>query len=375
MNAQLLEQFDKLVQVTNAKISNGEGDPIDGFRLKSYKKAFAIIAKHKTTINNGQELQHIKGIGPKIIDKINQVIHTGAIASIDNVAISEKNKVIQELTQVVMIGAGKAKELVDRYNVTSIDDLIHRHQLGEIELNKKIQLGLKYYAPQTGSNDTKLPENELHNNKLPDNKLHLDIPRDEMLIYEQEIIKRIHGCGLDSSGSTGSTGSTSPYTVEICGSFRRGNGTSNDVDVLITHPDFHIQQTEVLKPFTQANEKYYDIQRVKHGLKFILKQLAPLLVDTLSAGKYKYMGFFKLDHYPVRRIDIRFVPWECYPTGLLYFTGSMDLNKQMRQKAASKQMKLSEYGLFDQDHRMLPVSHEKDVFDLLSMEYLEPIDR
>ena len=355
MNAQLVEQFDKLITITNDRILNGDGETNDSFRLKSYKKARTIIAKYKTPINKGEELQDIKGIGPKIVDKINQIIMTGSITSIDNVTISETNKIVQDLTHIVNIGERKAKELVDKYNLTSIEDLIARHHAGEIELNKKIELGLKYYAPPGSTDPT---------------KLQLDIPRDEMTLYKQTITDLIHG----TTGSHGSS-SSNPYTVEICGSYRRGAATSNDVDVLITHPDFHIQQTDELKTFTQANEKYYTIQRVKQGLSFILKQLDSLLLDTMSVGKYKYMGFFKLDQYPVRRIDIRFVPWECYPTGLLYFTGSMELNKKMRQTAASKKMKLNEYGLFDHNNRMLPVHHEKDVFDLLSMEYMEPTDR
>ena len=47
---------------------------------------------------------------------------------------------------------------------------------------------------------------------------------------------------------------------------------------------------------------------------------------------FKYMGFCKYKNYPVRRMDIIFVPFESYYPALLYFTGSRELTLQMRKK-------------------------------------------
>ena len=44
-----------------------------------------------------------------------------------------------------------------------------------------------------------------------------------------------------------------------------------------------------------------------------------------------------------RRIDIRFVPYDSYYSALLYFTGSAELNRKMRQIAKSMKLKLSDY--------------------------------
>ena len=71
-----------------------------------------------------------------------------------------------------------------------------------------------------------------------------------------------------------------------------------------------------------------------------------MIVDDLTDtdNGTKYMGFSKLPRKKVRRIDIRFVPFDYYPAALLYFTGSYELNTQMRQVAKSMGYKLNEYG-------------------------------
>jgi len=84
------------------------------------------------------------------------------------------------------------------------------------------------------------------------------------------------------------------------------------------------------------------------------------------------MGFYKYKENPIRRIDIRFVPYDSYYSALLYFTGSAELNKQMRHIAKTKKLKLSEYGLFKENGEKIPINNERDIFDKLDMEYLIP---
>ena len=84
------------------------------------------------------------------------------------------------------------------------------------------------------------------------------------------------------------------------------------------------------------------------------------------------MGFCKYKKNPIRRIDIRYVPYKNYNYALLYFTGSKDFNKKIIKIAKSKGYKLSEYGLFDSDNNIIKVKNERDIFRKLSLEYLSP---
>ena len=84
------------------------------------------------------------------------------------------------------------------------------------------------------------------------------------------------------------------------------------------------------------------------------------------------MGFAQLKENPIRRIDIRYIPYDSYYSALLYFTGSAELNKKMRIIAKNKGYKLSEYGLFKDDGTKLDIKSEEDMFKKLNMDYIEP---
>ena len=141
---------------------------------------------------------------------------------------------------------------------------------------------------------------------------------------------------------------------EFCGSFRRKCETSGDIDILITH---------------EINKNY-----LSNIVKILTEQ--KLLIDHLTStkGGKKYMGVLMLD-FPCR-IDIRFVEYDEYYTSLLYFTGSRDFNIKMRKKALTLGYTLNEYFLKNNnDNTIFEIHSEKDIFDFLELEYVEPFER
>ena len=84
-----------------------------------------------------------------------------------------------------------------------------------------------------------------------------------------------------------------------------------------------------------------------------------------------------------RRIDIRFIPYESKPAAILYFTGAGNFNKYMRTEALKKGYTINEYGIYTtkKDNRklikdkLIPTKDEKEIFELVGMNYLEPKDR
>ena len=69
---------------------------------------------------------------------------------------------------------------------------------------------------------------------------------------------------------------------------------------------------------------------------------------------------------------------EEYPFAILYFTGSKDFNTLMRQHALNKGLSMNEYSLKHSSDKSV-VDHEfkeeKDIFDYLGMDYVEPCNR
>lgn len=81
-----------------------------------------------------------------------------------------------------------------------------------------------------------------------------------------------------------------------------------------------------------------------------------------------------------RRIDLRLLPSDQFYCALLYFTGSDQFNKHMREQAISCGLTLNEYcirpvGSTGVLGEPLPVTSEQDVFDYIGMDYKHPHER
>ena len=68
------------------------------------------------------------------------------------------------------------------------------------------------------------------------------------------------------------------------------------------------------------------------------------------------MGIFKWKNSKPRRIDIRFIPYDSYYSAILYFTGPKDFNKNMRLNAIAQNYTLNEYGLYDENNKLIKVN-------------------
>ena len=144
--------------------------------------------------------------------------------------------------------------------------------------------------------------------------------------------------------------------LTIAGSYRRNCADSGDIDVLL------------------KSEKKDTYDKFIKKLKSIV-----YIIEDLAYGRKKYNGISKLGRSGIgRRIDIMYTKPEEYPFAVLYFTGSGDFNKLMREQINEKGMTINEYSLKDIDTKE-PVDHifieEKDIFEYLDMLYIEPWQR
>lgn len=314
-NSKIIKEFEKLVAYIKTQDNN---QPTNIFRLKNIKLALSIISKYpdKITLNNLDDFSQLNGIGKGTIERIKEILSKGHLSELENITIDTKeSKISDKLEDVIGIGKSKANELIEM-GVKSVKDLKDKVKNNDIKISETIKTGLKYHGVYR--------EN---------------IPRNEIDQINKLIAKTVD----------------KKYIYEICGSYRRGKETSNDIDVL----------------FTMKDSKDND------NLMIIIRQLSDkgFLVDSLTKNnKTKYMGFCKYNDNPVRRIDIRFVKYESFYSALLYFTGSGDFNRNMRSIAKKQGYKLSEYGLM-KDNKKEKVSSEKDIFDLLGMKYVAPNER
>jgi len=342
MNVGIINEFERLIAFVNEELDKAQNEKdakkvtSNQFRIKQLKNVLGLLKKYPTkiTLENYKELINVQGIGKSSVDRIKEILEKGSLSELGKFVDQnkEKKKILDDLESVVGIGHSHALEFYNQ-GIKSVADLKKKIKSGAIEVNDKILLGLKYYGKFQGN-----------------------IPRKEITcVYKiiADIIKQLNKKVPEEK----------QFVFEICGSYRREKPTSGDIDILISK-----------KSDIDSKENY--LENIVKLLKGPLKKNddKPLLIDDLTDKNIetKYMVFSKYLDNPPRRMDIRFIPYESWWSALLYFTGSAELNKKMRQIAKTKNLKLSEYGLFKEDGKPLKITSERDVFDILEMEYLHP---
>ena len=340
-NKIIIDEFNKLIKFIEFNLNKSENNKekiANTFRLKQIKNILLIIKKYSEEINlnNLKEFSKLDGIGIGTINRIKEILKNGFLEELKDFNFNEinnDNKIFEELESIIGIGKTNAKKLINK-GITSIEDLKNKILNNKIKVNNKILLGLKY----EGVFKNNIPRKEIDN------------------IYEE--LKII----INNINNKYNLNDNNKYIFELCGSYRREKDTSNDIDILIS----------------KLNSNSINNN---NNLKIIIDELKSLnnnkllLVDDITDKniKTKYMGFCKYKNNPVRRIDIRFVPYNSYYTALLYFTGSKDLNTKMRIKAHELGYKLSEYNLIIIDNnKKIKINSEYDIFKKLKMEYLQP---
>lgn len=281
------------------------------YKINAIANLIKIINIYPKEIKNGEELKDIKGVGKGSIEKINEILKTGTLSYLNN-------NILSELTEVIGIGPSIANQLIQKYKIKSLDELIKKVIKGEIEVNDKIKLGLKYVGKFKGN--------------IP--RQHIDDVQDYLKQFNSNII--------------------------ICGSYRRGLDFSSDIDILLYNSQLltmdDVKKSNMLNDYVKLLTKN----------KFI--------VDNITNNNVtKYMGFAKWENV-IRRIDIRLIPYESIYTALVYFTGSYELNRIMRKKAKELGYKLNEYGLY-KNNELIHITSEKELFKKLGMKYLKPTKR
>lgn len=347
MNSKLILQFEKLVSKNqedlNIAIENKLTDDQrkQSFRLRTNKRILSILKKYpeEITKSNYKELGELNGIGKSTISKIQNILEKGYIDELKGYKLQKNSKEesIKNLEEVINIGRSKAIELVN-LGVKSVEDLKKKIKSKKIEVNDKILLGLKYYQ-----------------------KFQERIPRKHISDVDKFLQNRINYLNKKEKLTF-----RNKYILKICGSYRRNNPTSGDIDVLITKINTNKKSKNLEKHLPKI------VKMLKKPWK--ANNYDPFLIDNLTdVTPTKYMGFSKyLDNLPVR-IDIRFLPYDSFYTALLYFTGSGEFNKVMRNIAKDKGYKLSEYGLYKlSTGDKILINSEEEVFEILNMDYLEP---
>lgn len=286
----------------------------DTYRARTYSNAADKIENHTNLITSGKQAQdEIKGIGKSVATDIDSYINTGKIPRLEELRTSDRDRtqVLDLYTKIYGIGPVKANELYE-YGFRTIEDLLRA------PLTDAQKMGVHYFY-----------------------QLVQRIRREEIQQIEDVIRNTL---------------TTTFYNITwiIAGSYRRGEPTSGDVDILI-RGDPGITIPSIVNSLTRSD----------------------LLTGQLALGETKFMGIGRLDdQHNAHRIDIFVLPTDEWAYATLYATGSQRFNVLMRQRAL-------EFGLTMNEHEMKNINTgqkylantEEDIFNYLRVQYIPPVER
>ncbi len=294
------------------------------FSAKAYAKVIEQLRAKDGPVQTIDDVKNIPGIGKNIKLKIEEILQTGSLKAATEARKETNLESLDILQGVHGIGPVKAKQLVETKGVRTIADL--RKSLAEDPdlLNDVQKMGLKYYEDAI-----------------------LRIPRCEMVKHETLIL-----VALDPR-----------FTGAVVGSYRRGAESSGDIDVLLTLPD-SMSKKEQGELFLETIQ---------------LLQESDYIVDTLAQGPKKFLGYVRLDpDAKARRLDLLMTPQAEFAYAILYFTGSQNFNVAFRRYAQEKGYTINEHTMKpvkEGVEEVPPMRTEKDIFDFLGLQYIEPEQR
>ncbi|KAL3689136.1 hypothetical protein R1sor_015445 [Riccia sorocarpa] len=303
----------------------------DEWRSFTYRKVANKLDKLPYKVSNAEELKNIQGIGKSMIAKVKEILSTGQLQKLENLKANSQVQIMQLFASVWGIGPTVARKLYVAGHRTLHD------VSGDQSLSSMARIGLKYH-----------------------NDISQRIPHAEVTAagaFVRDVIE-----------------SLCPGAVMIVGgSYRRGNPTCGDIDLVITHPDGHSHKGLLARLLGRLQE---------------LEFLVPFSSSMAESSTHKvdtYLGICKHPQYPLyRRIDFKVYPKDSYAFALVSFTGNDVLNRRIRYLARTKGYKLSDQGLYTRvgKHKdaqasevSIPCETEEEIFEKLGLPYPEPHQR
>lgn len=288
------------------------------FKPRAFEKAaLAIEALDRPVAalwksGGAKALQEIPGVGAGIAERLDEILETGHCRELDRMRRKTPVDVVS-LASVEGVGPQKIRMLYEKLGVRTVDDLEKAAREGRIR-------SLPHFKEKTEQNILRGIE-----------------------FYRQAVARHPIGTVLELAQSIEDRlkNVSGVQQLAVAGSVRRRRDTIGDLDVLVasTRPG------DAVRAFVALDE-------VSHVYAKGTTKTLVRLRNGMDA-------------------DLRIVPAKSFGAALLYFTGSKAHNIAVRKIAQSRDLKLSEYGLF-RGRRMIAGATEKEIYDALGLDFVPP---
>lgn len=284
------------------------------FKIRAYRNGADIVSQAAEQVASLDEaqLRSWNGIGKDLAGRIRDIALTGTTA-IRQELLTEFPETLLEVLRLQGVGPKTVAVLYRELRIKSLDDLTAAAKAGRIRSLKG--MGAK---------------------------------KEQLILQAIEERQRFAGRHL-LSRATEMAEAIVAYLKEhapsaeitTVGSVRRGNETSGDLDILAAGADVTLTETFIRFPL---------VERV--------------LANGGTKASILLRGGFQS--------DLRIVKATERGAALQYFTGSKAHNIALRDRALTRQWKLNEYGLFDENDQLIAGETEESIYATLGLDFIEP---
>jgi DNA polymerase (family 10) len=292
----------------------------DGFRIRSYRNAAAVIASYPERVADivchpERKVTDIAGIGKGLAAVLAEICERGSFERRDQMLAKYPASAL-ELLKIQGLGPKSIALLYEHHGVKSVDDLeriCREHKLRDLprmgaKLEEKVLRSIEAYRKSAG-------------------RFLLSFGRrtaDE-LIAEFAALPGVE-------------------KAEAAGSLRRGRETIGDLDILVTGAG------------------------AAEALSYLIKH--PKSQEVLGQGVNKASVTFGLERL---QVDVRALSHDSFGAAMQYFTGSKEHNVVLRTNAIKQGLTLNEYGLFTiENNQRVAGESEEALYERLGYTWIPP---
>jgi DNA polymerase (family 10) len=286
------------------------------FRIRAYRNAARTVENLPSSIaalvKSGRALEDLPGIGRDLAAKIREVVETGELALVAELARTTPRTLVA-LLRIPGLGPKRARLIHSTLGVKSVDELEAAARDGRLRVIRGIGETIEQTVLRGIAQDRARGGRFL----LADADLHL-----------RPIVERL-------------TALREVRALEVAGSCRRRVETVGDVDILVAaSATAHVGRAFIESP---------DVR------------------DVLAQGTTKCSVVLRSG----LQVDLRVVPARSFGAALHYFTGSKAHNIAIRGLGVKRGLKINEYGVY-RGARRIAGAGEPEVFEAVGLAWIPP---
>lgn len=308
-NEEIAHAFDEIADLLEIE----EANP---FRVRAYRNAARSLRglgqEITELVANGEDLTRLPGIGKDLAAKIQEMIETGKVRTLNELH-KEVPAGVEDLLQIPGLGPKSVKALYHSLEIKSVKQLEQAVRAGRVRSLSGFGVGIERNILKVIEAHRETEKRFLRANVVP--------YAEALVTY----LKRTRGV----------------KDVVMAGSYRRGRETVGDLDILVTT----IGKTATMERFVGYDE----------------------VEEVVSKGTTRATVILRNG----LQVDLRVVAQQSFGAALYYFTGSKAHNIQVRRIGQQRGLKINEYGVFRGKQRIAGKT-EASVLKSVGLPYIPP---